>query len=93
MALDGKQRRTLAGQGNRLKATITIQGQSLSDSVVEHLRAALFKHELRKVRLGSDDRDECDLIAAEIAARVPCELVQRVGRVALLYREQVPAAE
>ena len=46
--------------------------------------------DLLKVRISTDDREECDRVAEELAARLPCQLVQRVGRVALLFR---PAAE
>ncbi len=87
MPLDGRQRRALASQGNRIKATIALRTDDLSESVVQHLRSALLKHPLLKVRLAGDDRAARDRFAAELAARVPCELVRRIGRVALLYRQ------
>ncbi len=86
MALTGGERRKLAAAGNRLAATLTIAADNLTDAVVNHVRTALADRELLKVRIHTDTAEECDVAAAELANRVPCDLVQRVGRVALLYR-------
>jgi RNA-binding protein len=86
MALTSRERRALAAKGNRLKADITIRGGELSDATIAHVRNALSKRELIKVRISTDDREECARAADQLAERVPCDLVQRVGRVALLFR-------
>jgi RNA-binding protein len=86
MALTSRERRALAARGNRLKADITIRAGELSDATVAHVRNALTKRELIKVRISTDDREECAQTADQLAERIPCDLVQRVGRVALLYR-------
>jgi RNA-binding protein YhbY len=41
---------------------------------------------LGKVRIHADSGAECEQAAAELAQRVPCEVVSRVGRVVLLHR-------
>ena len=86
MPLSSGQRRELAAQGNRLKANIILRADELADSAIEHVRRAFGERELIKVRFSTDDRDECKQAAEALAQRVPCEVVQRVGRVALLYR-------
>jgi RNA-binding protein len=86
MRLSSAERRALAAKGNRLKARVIIRANELSDATVAHVRQAFGDNELIKVRISTDDRQRCLQAAQEIAERIPCELVQRVGRVALLYR-------
>ena len=90
MPLSSSERRALAARGNRLKANVVVRADELSDATVAHVRNAFGQKELLKVRISTDDREACSRAAVELAERIPCELVQRVGRVALLYR---PAAE
>ena len=90
MPLSSRERRTLAARGNRLKARVTIRADELSDAAVAHVRHAFGERELVKIRISTDDREACDRAADQLRERVPCEVVQRVGRVVLLYR---PSAE
>lgn len=86
MALSSNDRRRLAAQGNRLKASVSITADELSEAVVAHVREALRTSALVKVRVNTDDRGALRPLAEQIAARVPCEVVQCVGRVLLLHR-------
>jgi RNA-binding protein len=86
MSLTANQRRELAAAGNRLKAQITIAPGELGPNVIEHIRRAFSERELLKVRVATDERSETADAARQLAAAVPCELVQMVGRVLLLYR-------
>lgn len=86
MPTDAKHRRTLSAKGHHLKATVSVSADELSDAVIAHLRRSFAGRELLKLRIHADGRDECDAVAAELARRVPCEVVRRIGRVLLLYR-------
>lgn len=86
MALTATQRRELAAQGNRIKAAISIAPGELGPSVIEHIRRAFAERELLKVRVATDERTDMAGAAEQLAAAVPCEVVQTVGRVVLLYR-------
>lgn len=83
--LDPRTRRELSAQGHHLKAQITVPAGQPSEAIVDHVRQALRRHPLVKVRIPAVDRNTCQATAAALAEQVPCELVQRVGRVALLY--------
>jgi RNA-binding protein len=87
MALTPKQRRQLAATGHRLKPSIVLGEQDVTDAVTEHVRRAFDSAELVKIRVSTKDRDVCAAVVSQIVRRVPCEVVQRVGRVALLYRK------
>ena len=93
MPLSSAERRELAAEGHHIKARVVVGADELSEAVIAHVRQAFGEKKLIKVRLNTDDRDECERAAAELARRVPCELVQRVGRVALLYRPPVDGDE
>ncbi len=86
MPLSARERRALAASGNRLKANVIVRADELSEATVAHVRNAFGEKELLKVRISTDDREACARAAMELAERIPCDLVQRVGRVALLYR-------
>ena len=84
--MTAKQRRELLAQSHTLNAVATIWANDVSDAVVAQVRACLAGRALVKVRVRADSGPACDAAAAELARRVPCELVKRVGRVAVLYR-------
>lgn len=58
-----------------------------AETVVEHLRQAFQKSPLVKVKVQTDERQACETVAKSLTERVPCELVRRVGRVLVLFRE------
>jgi RNA-binding protein YhbY len=90
MALNPKTRRELIRRGHALKAEFSLRAAEISDAAVEHIRDFLADRELAKIRLRADNAAECDAGAAELASRVPCEVVSRVGRVLLVHRPGQP---
>ena len=92
MALNTKERRALSAQSHSLKAALSVSAEALTDNVVAHVRSNLAAHRLLKVRIHAGNGEECDAAAAEIARRVPCEVVRRIGRVVLLYWAGPPAS-
>lgn len=89
-ALTAAQIRFLRGQAHDLKAILQVGGKGVTDPVVAELDGALEHHELVKVKIASDDRDQRAAIIAELAGRSDACLVQKIGKVAVLYR---PAAD
>jgi RNA-binding protein len=85
-------RREFLKRGHGLKARLAVGRGGLTDAFLLQVRAAFVNTDLLKVRLEADTGDEADLLAEELAKQVPCYLVQRVGRVALIYRKQMEEA-
>ncbi len=79
-------RRELAARGNRLRATVVIGRQGASDAVVAQVRRLLARTDLIKARVDVDRGAEADTVAEELARRVPCHIIKRIGKVVLLYR-------
>jgi RNA-binding protein len=80
-----KERRELAARGHHLKASVCLSAE-VAEEHVWHVRRAFAADELVKVRIRGDDRAAREQAARELAVRVPCEIVRRIGRVVLLYR-------
>ena len=93
MGLSSARRRELVALGNHVKANVIVRADELSDATVNHVRQAFGRKELIKIRINSNDRQQCLHAAEQLAEQVPCELVQRIGRVALLYKAETAADE
>lgn len=85
MPLSSRERRELAARGHHLKASVTLPTEVVADHV-RQVRNAFAGGDLVKIRIRGKDRAACERAAAEVAAGVPCQIVQRVGRVVLLYQ-------
>lgn len=91
--MDARKRRELAAAGRRLKARVTISGGALSDGAAEQVRRALATQPLLKVRVNTTERTDADAVAAALAERTGCEVVERLGFVLLLHREPADDGE
>jgi RNA-binding protein len=91
MTLSNADKKTLRGIGHRLQPVVTVAGKGLSESVDEALEIALTDHELLKVKLAIDDRALRRSTLRELCARHEAELVQEIGKVALIYRRNPDA--
>ncbi len=79
-----KQYRTL---GHNLNPVVTVAGNGLSETVIVELNRALEDHELIKVKLVIADRDLRKQVVQEMCQKTRSEVVQEIGKVALIYRE------
>lgn len=86
MQLSEKQRRHLKGLAHPLKPVILMGNAGLTEAVIAETVRALNDHELIKVRLPGQDREDRDAALALLAARTDSTMVTRIGHVAVLYR-------
>jgi len=90
MPLTNERKKHLRNIGHGLKPVVTIAGKGLSEGVCAELERALTDHELIKVKLAIEDRDQRKQIGEEISAQFKADIVQTIGKIFLLYR---PAAK
>jgi RNA-binding protein YhbY len=69
---------------------LTVPGDPPGENIVAHLRELFTHRQLIKLKIRTEDRTACDALGATLTARVPCELVKRIGHTLILYR-QAPA--
>jgi RNA-binding protein len=87
MALSEAQKKYLRGLGHHLKPVIMIADAGFSEAVAMEFETAITHHELIKVSVRVGDRTTRDAIIASMCSDDTTELVQRIGNMALLYRE------
>jgi len=85
--LTTKQVAYLRGLGQRLEPTVHLGQAGLTDALVASVNQALDGHELVKVKLQAHQEEKKQLAPA-LAERTGSVLVQRVGHVVVLYRQQ-----
>jgi len=86
MPLSDNQKKHLRGLGHALKPVVSTGNAGLTPAVLEEIRGALAHHELLKVRIRADEREDRDAMIEAVCRQTGAELVQRIGHVALLWR-------
>lgn len=86
MSLSNKQIRFLRAQAHSLKPVVIIGGNGLTDGVINEINQALDDHELIKVRVNADDRDDKAAIITEICKQTEATPVQTIGHIGIFFR-------
>ncbi|MEY1660885.1 ribosome assembly RNA-binding protein YhbY [Isoalcanivorax beigongshangi] len=86
MPLSNQDVRRFRAIGHHLKPILIFGGSGLSDSFIAELDARLEDHELIKVRINAQTREDRDAVAQALTEASGAQIVQRIGNVALLYR-------
>jgi len=87
MTITEPQKKHLRGLGHALKPVIMVGESGLSESVLAEYETTLNHHELIKVSVRVGDRKLRDSIIEQLCTTASAVLIQRVGNMALLYRE------
>lgn len=91
MALTAEQKKSMRSIGHNLNPVVTIAGNGLSEGVLEELNRALDDHELIKVKIAVGERDIRAEVISEMVRATRSELVQSIGKMALLLRRNPQA--
>lgn len=86
MTLSNKQKQYLKGLAHPLKPVVQLGNNGLTEGVVAEISNALSHHELIKVKVPSDDRDEKALIMDAIVGETKATKVHSIGHVLVLYK-------
>ena len=86
--LTSPQRKALKAKAHKLEPVVLIGNKGLTDAVLAEVDLALKSHELIKVRAPGLERDDRERAFNEACERTGADLVQVVGKVAVLYRKK-----
>lgn len=86
MSLSQAQKKAFRSIGHHLNPVVTVSENGISEGVLGELERALSDHELIKVKLALPERDDRAAMLQELVATSGAELVQTIGKMALLYR-------
>lgn len=89
--LSTKARAGLKARAHALEPVVRIGHAGVTDAMVAEIDRALEAHELIKVKIGEGDREQRAVHAETIGARTGAVIVQRVGRVLVLWRPRPDA--
>lgn len=91
MFMDNKRKKALKAQAHALKPVVLMGSKGLTDTVIAEIDSALTTHELIKVKVPCEDRDARAKIVLDITSMLEAGLVQGLGQVFTLYRENKQA--
>lgn len=89
MPLTQEQKKQYKSIGHHLKPVLTVADNGLTEGVLAELERALSDHELIKIKVNILDRESRLEATAELCKAGKAELVQVIGKMALLYRKNV----
>lgn len=87
MSLTPKIKQQLKGAAHKLKPVVMVGNKGVTATVNNEVDQALSHHELIKVKIQAQDRDERHQLLAEICKINHAELVQVIGSIGVLYRK------
>jgi len=76
----------LRAKAHHLQPVVTIGQHGLTPAVLHEIDLALTKHELIKVRVFSDEREQREAMLAQVCADMECAAVQHLGKVLVVWR-------
>lgn len=87
MKLSNKQKQYLKGLAHSLKPVVQLGGNGLTEGVLAEIDNALNHHELIKVKVPTDDREEKSLIMDAIVRETGAIKLQVIGHVLIIFRQ------
>lgn len=88
MTLSSKQQRELKARAHHLKPVVRVGQKGITENLLLETENALETHELIKLHIGSDERDERQAICREIAEKTGAEVVNMIGKTGVLYKQR-----
>lgn len=90
LELNPAQRKHLKGLAHNLKPVVMIGNAGLTEAVLKEIGISLAAHELIKIRVLNDNREERETWLQAICQQTGCAPVQHIGKLLLIYK---PAAK
>ena len=87
MALSSADKKQYRAIAHKLSPVIIVGDNGLSEGLMDELNRALNDHELIKVKVAIGDRNDRTKIIDDFIYRTGAELVQSIGKVAVLLKK------
>ena len=87
MSLTNKQKQFLKAKAHELKPVVLLGSNGLTEGVVAEIDNALNFHELIKVKVPTEDREQKILIMDAIIRETKADKVQVIGKTLVLFRQ------
>lgn len=91
LSLTPAERSALRSQAHALKPVVLIGAEGLTDAVLDEIKVHLAAHELIKIRVFGDERDERIAIYDEICDRLNAAPIQHIGKLLVIWKPEQAA--
>ena len=85
MQLSKAQIKYLKGKAQSLSPVVMIGKEGVSEATIRELARALSDHELVKVKIQEEEREDFARLSEELASGSGADLVQKIGRMAVYF--------
>jgi RNA-binding protein len=86
LQLSPAQRRELRAKAHDLNPVVSIAENGLTDSVLKEIEVNLNAHELIKIRVYGDSREDRETYLASICEKLGAAAVQHIGKLLVIFR-------
>ncbi len=80
-------KKQLRAKAHALKPVVITGQAGISEAVLNEINLALDHHELIKVRVNAEDREQRKEMGGQICEETGAELIQSIGHIITLYRK------
>jgi len=87
--MENKQKAALVAAAHHLKPVVMIGQKGLTTNVIAEADQALTAHELIKVKISADDKEERSAMVAEMCEQLNATVIKLIGNIAIIYRKTV----
>jgi RNA-binding protein len=92
LPLSSDERRELRARAHNLNPVVSIAESGLTESVLKEIEVCLKAHELIKIRVYGDSRENREAYFAQICSELDAAPVQHIGKLLVVYRPDPAAA-
>ncbi len=85
--IDKKRRLALVAAAHHLKPVVMIGHKGLTSNVIAEADQALTAHELIKIRISVEDKDERQAMMDELCTALQAVALNLIGNIAIIYRK------
>lgn len=86
LQLSSDEARALRARAHSLNPVVSIAQNGLSDAVLKEIDACLKAHELIKIRVYNDERDQREAYLSAICEQLGAAPVQHIGKLLVVWR-------
>ncbi len=86
MTLTASQKKQYRAIAHDLNPIITVGDKGISTGLLQELNRALDDHELIKVKIALNDRDDRATVTEDLCKQTKAILVQSIGKIAIILR-------
>jgi putative YhbY family RNA-binding protein len=91
LKVSSEQRAALRSQAHALKPVVLVGGEGLTDAVLAEIKVHLAAHQLIKIRVFGDERDERIAVYDQICDQLDAAPIQHIGKLLVIWKPEEAA--